>query len=146
MNVTRLAAVALATLLVTVGLTAATPAAPAEHRTNIPENAAAGASDRDAGDAGPNASDDSVGPDGAAGPVAVSNRTDAASSSERGDAAERDDARGPPSDLPAPVPDHVGVIHDTVRSFLSGVLDGSLGQEVSGLAGHEASTGVPAGG
>lgn len=146
MNATRLAAVALATLLVTVGLTAATPAAPAEHRTTNPPDAAAAASDRDARDAGPSVSNDSVGPAGAASPVDASNRADTAGDPERGDAAERDGARGPPSDLPAPVPDHVGAIHDTIRSFLSGALDGSLGEAVSGIASDEAPKGAHAGG
>jgi hypothetical protein len=140
MNVIRLAAVGLAVLLVTAGLTAATPAAPAEHRTT---NAPGVAPDRDASDGG--TSDDSVGPAGAAGPVDASNRADAAGGPERGDA-ERDETRGPPSDLPAAVPDHVAAIHDTIRSFLSGVLDGSLGRAVSGVAGDGAAKGVPAGG
>ncbi|MFB6205611.1 MAG: hypothetical protein ABEJ05_03655 [Haloglomus sp.] len=39
---------------------------------------------------------------------------------------------GPPSDLPGPVPDFVGEIHDTIRGFLNGSVD-ALGEAVSGV-------------
>lgn len=41
-------------------------------------------------------------------------------------------AAGPPSDLPGPVPDFVGDILGTVRSFLDGGVD-QLGKAVSDL-------------
>ncbi|MFC7225833.1 hypothetical protein N0B31_00325 [Salinirubellus salinus] len=39
---------------------------------------------------------------------------------------------GPPSDLPGPVPEFVGDIHETVRGFLDGTVE-NLGQAVSDL-------------
>jgi len=42
-------------------------------------------------------------------------------------------AAGPPADLPGPVPDFVGSIHEHVRAFLDGSLD-SLGGAVSETA------------
>jgi hypothetical protein len=36
--------------------------------------------------------------------------------------------------MPAGVPDHVAEIHDTIRTFLSGDLDGPLGPAVSDAA------------
>lgn len=40
-------------------------------------------------------------------------------------------AQGPPEDLPEQVPDFVRQIHDAIRQFLSGGLDGILGDAVS---------------
>lgn len=42
-------------------------------------------------------------------------------------------AEGPPTDMPASVPDHVAKIHQTIRDFLTGVLDG-IGNTVSDIA------------
>ena len=50
---------------------------------------------------------------------------DNAQASENGEA-------GPPSDLPGPVPDFVGDIHETIGGFLDGTVE-SLGEAVSGL-------------
>jgi hypothetical protein len=41
-------------------------------------------------------------------------------------------AAGPPADLPGPVPDFVGDVLGTVRSFLDGSID-NLGEAVSDL-------------
>lgn len=48
-----------------------------------------------------------------------------------GGAANAPDDRGPHVDLPEQVPDHVEQIHELIRRFLSGDLDGSLGGAVS---------------
>ena len=42
-------------------------------------------------------------------------------------------AAGPPADLPGPVPDFVGAIHESIRAFVDGSLD-SLGGAVSETA------------
>lgn len=39
---------------------------------------------------------------------------------------------GPPADLPEPVPDFVGSIHELIQQFLDGELTGSLGELVRG--------------
>lgn len=46
-----------------------------------------------------------------------------------------DGERGPPDDLPDPVPDFVTGILDRVGGFVNDVLDGSLGDAVSDVAG-----------
>jgi hypothetical protein len=111
MTRTKLVAVAFAALLVTVGTAAAAPG-------NAPVDVGADDQYDDHADAADeNAADDD----------------DAANESADGrpaDAAEDADRRGPPADLPAQVPDHVGEIHDLIRSFLGGD-DGSLGESVS---------------
>ncbi len=43
------------------------------------------------------------------------------------------DVDGPPTDLPDAVPDFVAEIHDLIRQFLGGDLDGSLGDAVSNV-------------
>ncbi|WP_254521510.1 hypothetical protein [Natrinema caseinilyticum] len=40
-------------------------------------------------------------------------------------------SRGPSVDLPEHVPDHVSAIHDRISAFLSGDLEGSLGDAIS---------------
>jgi len=45
---------------------------------------------------------------------------------------------GPPGDLPGPVPDFVEGLLDTIRRFLSGMLDGALGPAASEDAGGAA--------
>ncbi|MFB6104646.1 MAG: hypothetical protein ABEJ57_06125 [Halobacteriaceae archaeon] len=44
--------------------------------------------------------------------------------------------RGPPSSLPAPVPDFVGEIHDAIGGFIDGTVE-ALGEMVSGFAGGD---------
>ena len=55
----------------------------------------------------------------------------AANASERGHGAAAADKRGPPTDMPSQVPDHVATIHDLIRQFVGGDLDGSLGEAIS---------------
>jgi hypothetical protein len=47
------------------------------------------------------------------------------------DAADDQSRQGPPSELPGPVPDFVSNIHRAVSEFLSGTLDGRLGDAVA---------------
>ena len=42
-----------------------------------------------------------------------------------------DERRGPPSDMPGPVPDFVGEIHDLINQHIDGAIDGVLGDHVS---------------
>jgi hypothetical protein len=63
----------------------------------------------------------------------------AATGDQRGHDAPGADAavrRGPPADLPDAVPDRVGEIHRTIRSFLDGTLDGTLGESLRTLGGQ----------
>lgn len=129
---TKLVAVAVAALLVTVGTVAAAPGnAPVDvgaddqyddHAEQAEENADAhDASDGDGQPADVPADDaDGNATDGA------EDRDDAAA-----DGAANADGQGPPADLPAQVPDHVTQIHDLIRSFVGGDGDGSLGGSVS---------------
>lgn len=45
-----------------------------------------------------------------------------------------DDTFGPPTDMPAAVPDHVSAIHELIVSFLTGELDGPVGIPISDVA------------
>ncbi|ELY79467.1 hypothetical protein [Natrinema gari] len=47
--------------------------------------------------------------------------------------ADASTGQGPSGDLPEQVPDHVSAIHDRVSAFLSGGLDGSLGDAISSV-------------
>ncbi|WP_049901597.1 hypothetical protein [Natrinema sp. J7-1] len=47
--------------------------------------------------------------------------------------ADASTGQGPSGDLPEQVPDHVSAIHDRVSTFLSGGLDGSLGDAISSV-------------
>lgn len=47
------------------------------------------------------------------------------------DTADDQHRQGPPSELPGPGPDFVNDIHRTVSEFLSGTLDGPLGDAVA---------------
>lgn len=49
----------------------------------------------------------------------------------------QNDAAGPPSDLPGPVPDFVGEILGSIQEFIDDVLEGDLGGTVSETAGSE---------
>jgi hypothetical protein len=136
MNAKRTVAVALAALLVVTGVVAATPAgqagshadeaaaAPdADTEAEAGADVAAAASERD-GDASEGASDEAE-------ESGVANGSAAAS----GPAADTRGERGPPETLPAPVPDHVSDVHHTVDAFLSGDLNGTLGDALSALLG-----------
>ena len=105
MQLTKIAGVALALLLVT-GTAAAMPgAAPAqadEHTDDVTD-------DTDESDPAADAAERGA--------------------DRPGSAAER----GPPVDLPSQVPDFVGDIHDRIGQFLDGDLAGSLGEHLSEL-------------
>lgn len=58
--------------------------------------------------------------------------------------AQTDGQAGPPSDLPGPVPDFVGDIHDLVTDHIEGLLPGSeLGDGVSENASGNDATPTP---
>jgi len=50
---------------------------------------------------------------------------------------------GPPGDLPGPVPDFVGDVHETIAGFLDGTVE-NLGKAVSGLTPGDGETSAPA--
>lgn len=45
--------------------------------------------------------------------------------------------QGPPVEMPTPVPDRVAEIHEMIRSFIDGQLDGSLGESLQGFLGDD---------
>lgn len=53
--------------------------------------------------------------------------------------------RGPPTDMPAQVPDHVIEIHRTINSWLAGDLTGSLGEHISSIVGGNQEVANPGG-
>ena len=112
MNVSKLAALVLVALLVTAGAAAAVPATATDH---------SGAADHE--QASDHRSDEAA--DGAA--VAAEGGAEAVGLAHP----RSDDTRGPPTDLPEQVPDHVTRIHQLILDFLSGDLDGNLGPSVS---------------
>ena len=119
MKLSKLAAVALAILLVTAGAAAAVPGnAPA-----FAGNDEAQANDHSQGDENP--------PDHAGNASDAGNASVASSGAADHDGASAAEARGPPVDLPSAVPDHVSAIHDLIRQHLAGDLDGSLGEAIA---------------
>lgn len=114
----KLIAIALIALVATAGLAVAAP----------PDHAAAGNAPADAPDddhADDNATDDAD--DNADEGDENADEHAAAASNAQAD-------RGPPADMPGPVPDHVGEIHDLIRGFLDGSVD-NLGKEISAIVG-----------
>lgn len=166
MQVSKLAAVALAALLVTAGAAVAAPGdAPANEHADDHEEATAhdddheeAAADGDthgqdaenasehaaenASATAENASEHAVA-DGA--PMAESADEQAAGAAAAGTpagssenaaaqaAGQSNAERGPPAELPDQAAAHVDQVHDLVRQFLGGDLDGSLGEHVGAL-------------
>ncbi|MFB6199134.1 MAG: hypothetical protein ABEI52_12865 [Halobacteriaceae archaeon] len=68
---------------------------------------------------------------------------DGTNASAQGEEPEQNDVHvenataGPPATLPDQVPNFVGQIHDTIRTFISGASD-ALGEVVSDIAGNSA--------
>jgi len=126
MKRTTLIAAVLAALIMATGFAAAAPGnAPVDVDTGADriddhaENEQQHANDRD--DRSENAATEHTENDAAAGERNGNGATD-----------ERN-GQGPNVDLPAQVPDHVSTIHDRISSFLSGGLEGSLGDAISEL-------------
>lgn len=107
MKLQRVAAITLVALIATAGVAVAAPG-------NAPFD--------------PGADDSERGPSGDA------RDDESESASAAGSDAAPADEREPDGVLPEQVPDHVGRIHDLIRQFLRGELDGSLGEAVSGVA------------
>ncbi|WP_251329087.1 hypothetical protein [Haloplanus pelagicus] len=123
MTRTKLVAIAFAALVVTVGTVAATPGnAPVDVGTDDQYDDQAEATGDDA-EAPADAGNESAEPTD----VPPANAGNGSAAEAVSDA----DRRGPPADLPAAVPDHVSAVHDLIRSFLGGDLDGSPGDAVS---------------
>lgn len=121
MNLTKIAGVVLAVVLVAGGTAAALPNdAPT---TNAPDTPAQAENVTEA----PDNETDADANETERGPHAMNE-------SERGPPADRgpDTAeRGPPTDMPEQVPDFVTEIHETINTFLSGELDGDLGSAIA---------------
>lgn len=146
MTATRLTLLAggLAVLVLVTGTAAALPSQAAQHA----QAAQPGSDDRHP-DESRAAADDHPNDDAnsSAGATVSANDTDSAAPVESDDepgqhgvrvratpaTREADADRGPPGTMPAQVPDHVTRIHETIRSFLAGGLNGSLGQAIAGF-------------
>ena len=111
MSLKRYAAMLLAALVVTAGAAGAVAAAPGSG--NAPDDAGP---NENANDAAADAADDGDG--------------DASDASDANDASAADERRGPPTDMPEQVPDHVGEIHDVINQFIDGSVS-DLGSAVS---------------
>lgn len=114
-------AIGLAALLVTAGAVAAAPG-------QAPTDSAA---DEHA---------QSSGHGQAGGPDDAGNQS-ADAGSQSANASNRSADAGPPTDMPAPVPNHVTQIHETINRWLSGSLTGTLGEAISSIVGGNQSTG-----
>ena len=128
MNLHKLAAIALAALLLTAGAAMATPGDAPDHSNSDASDAANEHADEHADERDQNAS------------AAEDDEVDDEEMSENESAEVRDanaaDA-GPPQDMPEQVPDHVSQIHDLIRQFLNGDGDGSLGDQISDVTANE---------
>lgn len=153
MNARKLLTLAVAATVLVGGLAAAGAATPtdAQASENAPddpsENANDDADDADDSsddaderdDADENASDaDENASDVEAADAADAADGDAADGNQSEGAAAGD--QGPPSDMPAPVPDHVSQIHEEINSFLDGEID-NLGHALSDLLGNDGDSG-----
>ncbi|WP_229111677.1 hypothetical protein [Halapricum desulfuricans] len=118
MNLTKIAGIALAVVLVAGGTAAALPGnAPTDGPTTDQPNATPDADDANETTA---EVESERGPPADRGPHA---------SDDRGPNADHD--RGPPTDMPEQVPDFVTEIHETINQFLDGELEGDLGSSIA---------------
>ena len=117
MNLTKTAGVLLAVLLVATAGVAALPG-------NAPADSQAGQADDTYDDADASDAPADSGPE--------------MNDSEMGENASNvDDRQGPPTDMPAQVPDHVSQIHELIHQYLDGDID-NLGAQISDLMGDSA--------
>lgn len=118
-----IAVAALAVLVVGAGAVMAVPGSAADQaQTHANDHSSGGSDDPDEATQG---TDDHE------------NRSEHADNASEQPAVAQDapDRRGPPTDMPSQVPGHVLEIHETINSWLSGDLDGSLGDALSDLLG-----------
>jgi hypothetical protein len=136
MNIAKLVTIGLAVLVLTAGAVAAAPG-------NAPGDAQAGddsdqpGADAGVGNAGADDAADNAGADDAADNASPADDTDAAEDNapmNKTNGSAADDRRGPPSDMPEPVPDRVGEIHSQIDEFLNGDGTFDLGEAVSDVA------------
>lgn len=125
MNITKLATIGLAVLVLTAGAVAAAPG-------NAPADAQPGDdSDQPGAEAGP----DTAGTDAADNESASgSDLTEDSAPMDETNGSAADDRQGPPSDMPEPVPDRVSEIHSQINEFLNGDSGFDLGKAVSDVA------------
>ena len=128
MSLKRYAAMLLAALVVTASAAGAVAAAPGSG--NAPDDAAP---NENANDAATDAADD--GDD-------ASSADNASDASDANDAA--DERRGPPTDMPEQVPDHVGEIHDVINQFIDGSIS-DLGSAIGDVTPDDESDAPDAG-
>lgn len=124
MKVRTITVIAIATILVTAGAAVAAPG----NAPDLPDNAH-------------NINDAERDDDSSENPTAEEETNENATvreNSDRDNGAEEsvtdrgaDNAQGPPTDLPAQVPEHVSQIHDLIRQFLNDDLGESLGNAIS---------------
>lgn len=135
MNARTLIAIALVALVSTAGVAIAAPpdgVGSGNAPDDVPrdDHADDGAANADDGmnNADENASDDEAAD-------AADEADDGAAAAQQGSADRAE--RGPPADLPEPVPDRVSQIHDLIRQYLDGGID-DLGERISAVAGGQA--------
>ncbi|WP_276273442.1 hypothetical protein [Haloarcula litorea] len=126
MKLTKIAGVLLAVLVVT-GSAAALPGAAETHANDNADDAQADDYANENATEAANESEDDTADDSAAtqGPPAD---------------AGPDGERGPPTDLPAQVPDFVSEIHSLVDTHIAGDLDGTLGEQISDVTPDDSET------
>lgn len=112
MNITKIAGITLAVLLVAGGTAAALPG---DAPTDAPTPNATAADEADANETNDEAAETERGPPADRGPHA------------------NDSERGPPVEMPGQAPDFVTEIHETIDQFRSGDLDGELGSAIAEL-------------
>ncbi|MFC7020114.1 MULTISPECIES: hypothetical protein [Haloarcula] len=123
MQLTKLTGALLAVFLVT-GSAAALPAA-----------AGAQASDNAAANENATTAQADANVDETAVDAAEADDTEEADADRRGPPADVGAAgqRGPPTSMPAPVPDFVSDVHETINDHVAGTLEGDLGRHISDL-------------
>jgi len=133
MNVKQLAATLLAGLIVTAGAAGAVAAAPGngvapdDTGPNDNANATADAAEDDPMNASDDAEDDESMNDSA---DADEDAADAADADQADAADAADERRGPPTNMPEQVPDHVVEIHELINGHLEGAIS-DLGGAIS---------------
>jgi len=131
MTLTKIAGALLAVLLITGSAAALPGAAPAQAEDNADDAQADDYANETAQDADENGeTNESAGPDAA----------DAADRQGPPENVGPNGERGPPTDMPAPVPDFVSDIHQLVNQKLMGDLDGNLGERISDVTPEDEET------
>ena len=138
MKVRTITVIAIATMLATTGAVVAAPG----NAPNLPDNA------HDMNDTEQN--DDSS--KNATVVEEMNEKTTGREDSDRavgagasGADVRAENSQGPPTDLPAQVPEHVGQIHDLIRQFLNDDVGESLGNAISDVVAQDDGNAGPQG-